>query len=147
MWNKTYAQKWGQRAWQTKNDTARSMFHLNLGNYFSDVWVNAVFFCIPKDLTLPTTGLPLGETSVVDHKISFSITNFSWDPWDSAEAKRRQGWCYRDLQPLQNPLALFTLSATKLHSPLPISFWAHHLLCCNKLNWLKTKSIRCFFLE
>lgn len=35
------------------------MFHLNLGKYFSDDWVNAVFFCIPKDLIPLTIGYPL----------------------------------------------------------------------------------------
>lgn len=91
MENKSYIQQWGGGAHQTKNNTASNKFHLNLGKYFSDVWVNAVFFCIPKDFIPPTTGYPRERLLVLTVTGSLSIINFSWDPWDRAEAKGRKG--------------------------------------------------------
>lgn len=61
---------------QTKNDTASNKCHLNLGKYFSDVWVNAVFFCIPKDLIPPSIGYPLEWLLLLTITGSLSIINF-----------------------------------------------------------------------
>lgn len=136
MQNKSYIQKWGGST--PKNNTDSNKFHLNLGKCFSDVWVNNVFFCIPKDLIPPTLGYPLERLLLWTITGSLSVMNFSWDPWDRRWSHGEERAVLQTPAAFAKPTcALTALSAPKSHSPFPTSFRAHHPLAVT--NWIVWK--------